>query len=90
MEMLPVIAWKMYYSDSEISSEESSWEDAPSEDVQAVFYIHGEPYLTTSSGVDEYFMPGSDHVKYGKYMTDEDFEKRLEYIESEMKCLYSI
>jgi len=74
--MLPVIGWKIWYTDrSTWCSDTSKWDGAPSGGVQQVAYFHPGGLKTLSGGIDEYFYPGSTHTKLGELTTDERAEE---------------
>lgn len=79
---LPVLGWCLYYSDGSIvHSDDSTWEDAPSEDVQVLEILHEAPYRTLFTGWDVYDLPGSATVKYGRWMENTEFYALLRTVE---------
>jgi hypothetical protein len=61
--MLPVKAWRIFYSDqSTFSSEDGTWAEAPPFGLQCVVWYHEPPYKTLDSG-------GTEGVFY--YQSDE-------------------
>lgn len=82
--MLPVIGWRLWYSDgSFVASDQMSWEQAPDTDVQVLEIFHDPaPYRTLSYGVDEYQLSPDSTVKFGRWMNREAFEALVERVVS--------
>lgn len=80
-DLLPIIGWRIYYGDGSVfTSADGSWDDAPSEDVQILEYVHAEPYHTLCLGEDEYFLTPDSSVKYGKWADTAWFESLRESV----------
>lgn len=72
--MLPVTGWELVYTDgSVVTSEDSTWEDAPDTRVQVLVMFHEPPYMTLQYGTDPYTLPGHSARKLGETIPDEDF-----------------
>lgn len=71
---LPVVGWRLWYGDGSVaSSVDTSWDDAPDQDVQVLEVLHPAPYRTLTYGVDEYRLPGTVSVKFGAWMDEQEF-----------------
>jgi len=70
--------WRIYYGDgSHVRSEDLQWDEAPSDNVQAVLVFRLSPrgdclHSEARAGTDEYRLEGHDEVKIGKWCTDID------------------
>lgn len=71
---LPVIGWRLWYSDSTFSSEDGTWDEAPSTDVQALEVFHEAPYRTLTYGDDVYRLTPDSTPKQGGRMDDAAFD----------------
>lgn len=77
----PMDEWVLFYGDGTVArSTQVSWEDCPDDNVQFLLTYHMAPrghrlYCTGFTGDDEYRIPGSDHVKYGKTIPDEEYDR---------------
>jgi hypothetical protein len=61
--------WKIYYSDGVVVSPDTTWEDCPDDDIQAVIVYYDKPYELDGilyhrrnilQGFDYYFSDGSE------------------------------
>jgi hypothetical protein len=86
--MLPIKSWKIIYADeSEFTSEDGTWAEAPPFGVQCVVYYHvPEPYKTIDGGRDngniylyfgERIHPDYQGIKMGLWM-DRDGAYRIQ------------
>ena len=82
MAELPVIGWRLWYSNGlSVDSTQSSWSDAPDNDVQIMEWYHEPaPYKTLTYGNDEYHFPNEPQVKYGKWMDDDAFHALVQKV----------
>lgn len=71
---LPVLGWRLVYGDgSTFSSDDGSWDDAPSTNVQVLEYLHEPPYRTFTYGEDEYRLTPDHSPKFGAWMEESAF-----------------
>jgi len=75
MAELPIIKWRLWYSDGScVDSTQSTWANAPDQDVQILEWIQSPaPYRTLTYGVDEYTFEGETAIKYGAWMDEAQF-----------------
>jgi hypothetical protein len=77
----PIVNWRLWYSDgSSVASWESSWEDAPTDDIQLLILHHDAEHCTIIMGEDEYYLPGETAVKYGKWMDTGAYDALVEWV----------
>jgi len=50
---VPIAAWRIYYSDRQVTSRQATWEKAPDDDVQVVVFYYAETYERWNNGVKE-------------------------------------
>jgi hypothetical protein len=71
-----VLLWRIYYGDgSHVCSEDTDWEDAPSDNVQVVLAFRLSPrgdrlWCDLDTGDDEYRLEGHKQVKRGAWCDD--------------------
>lgn len=71
---LPVIGWRIIYGDGSVySSDDGTWDDAPSNDVQILEYLHEPPYRTFTYAEDEYQLTPEHSKKFGAWMEEGAF-----------------
>ena len=66
--------WRIYYPASTFSDEDGSWDEAPSDDVQALVWWTNEG-VNVDWGVDAYSLPGHDGIKHGGKIGDRLYEQ---------------
>lgn len=77
--MMPVLSWELVYTDgSVVTSNDSSWEDAPDARVQVMVMYHESPYITMQYGTDPFSLPGHSSVKIGETIPDDEFYSIVE------------
>lgn len=78
---MEVLAWEIRYADGSVASSENTvWEEAPGSGVLAVIWWHVPPYRTYTYGIEPFRLPGHTHVKWGKEIPDDEWEKFREMI----------
>lgn len=50
---IPIAAWRIYYSDRQVTSRQATWEKAPDDDVQVVVFYYAATYQRWNQGVNE-------------------------------------
>lgn len=79
--MLPVIGWRLWYGDGTIvSSDQSSWDAAPDQNVQVLEWLHEPPYRTLCYGEDEYRLTPDATPKFGRWMELSAFEQLVDRV----------
>lgn len=79
--MLPILGWRLHYGDgSTFTNLDGEWEQAPSENVQVLEYLHDTTYRTLVYGVDEYRLTPAHACKFGKWMDLPDFEALVDRV----------
>ena len=83
MDVLPILAWEIWYADGSVaSSDEATWEAAPAKGVLAVIWWHVLPYRTHTWGIEPFKLPGSAHVKWGREIPDDEWESFRKMIQA--------
>jgi len=80
----PILGWVIFYGDGQFyTSKEYSVEDLPCEDVQIIkVYIQKEGKVRTiiDLGEDDYQLPGSDRILYGRWLGSLKYPEAYKYI----------
>src|SRR3990172_4676805 len=69
-KLVPIAAWRVYYSDRMVTSRTTTWEKAPDDDVQVAVFYYAAIYERWNNGVNEKIhyrkiCQGVDYYWYG-------------------------